>query len=182
MSLRAEVDLTSYDRLFPSQDFVPQKGFGNLIALPLQGRYRKQGNAVFLDPARMEPWPDQWAFLAAAPATASGDAKSIGDAIRVTAGPGSAGPMGYGPLDTTRPSSTADGRGRRSKAMLAIDRIGLPPPLVASLKHLASVHNPEFHQREQAAALDMEHAPGWSAATRRTLTASTFLEGCSTTQ
>ncbi len=33
--------------------------------------------------------------------------------------------------------------------MLAIDRIGLPPALVASLKHLASVHNPEFHQREQ---------------------------------
>jgi superfamily II DNA or RNA helicase len=34
-------------------------------------------------------------------------------------------------------------------AMLAIDRIGLPPAVVASLKHLASVHNPEFHQREQ---------------------------------
>lgn len=33
--------------------------------------------------------------------------------------------------------------------MLAIDRIGLPPALVASLKHLASLHNPEFHQREQ---------------------------------
>ncbi len=47
MGLRVEVDLTSYDRLFPSQDFVPQKGFGNLIALPLQGRSRKQGNMVF---------------------------------------------------------------------------------------------------------------------------------------
>ena len=35
------------------------------------------------------------------------------------------------------------------EAMLAIDRIGLPPALVASFKHLASVHNPEFHQREQ---------------------------------
>jgi superfamily II DNA or RNA helicase len=33
--------------------------------------------------------------------------------------------------------------------MLAIDRIGLPPTLVASLKHLASVHNPEFYQREK---------------------------------
>ena len=35
------------------------------------------------------------------------------------------------------------------EAMLAVDRIGLPPALVASLKHLASLHNPELHQREQ---------------------------------
>ena len=66
---RAEIDLTSYNRLFPSQDFVPQKGFGNLIALPLQGGARKQANAVFLDPATIEPWPDQWAFPGRGPAT-----------------------------------------------------------------------------------------------------------------
>ena len=40
MSRRAELDLASYDRIFPSQDFLPAKGFGNLIALPLQGRCR----------------------------------------------------------------------------------------------------------------------------------------------
>ena len=64
MAVRAEVDLGSYDRLFPSQDFVPQKGFGNLIALPLQGQCRKAGTTVFLDPTTMVPWEDQWAFLA----------------------------------------------------------------------------------------------------------------------
>ncbi len=37
MTTRAELDLTSYDRFFPSQDFLPKAGFGNLIALPLQG-------------------------------------------------------------------------------------------------------------------------------------------------
>ena len=37
MSTSAELDLTSYDRFFPSQDFLPKAGFGNLIALPLQG-------------------------------------------------------------------------------------------------------------------------------------------------
>ena len=148
MALRAEVDLTSYDRLFPSQDFVPQRGFGNLIALPLQATCRKQGNAVFLDPAKLEPWPDQWAFLAAVRRLSAGDAKSIGDAIRVSAGPGSAGltrmassrPTGAPPPPEV--TATFD-------AMLAVERIGLPPALVASLKHLASVHNPEFHQREQ---------------------------------
>ena len=63
MSRRGELDLASYDRLFPNQDFLPAKGFGNLIALPLQGRCRAAGTSVFLDPATLEPWPDQWAFL-----------------------------------------------------------------------------------------------------------------------
>ena len=63
MSRRGELDLASYDRLFPNQDFLPAKGFGNLIALPLQGRCRAVGTSVFLDPATLEPWPDQWAFL-----------------------------------------------------------------------------------------------------------------------
>ena len=148
MALRVEVDLTSYDRLFPSQDFVPQKGFGNLIALPLQGGSRKQGNAVFLDPATMEPWPDQWAFLASIRRLPVGDAKSIGDSIRVAAGPGSGEPASM--ARSRRPGPPPPPVVRATlQAMLAIDRIGLPPALVASLKHLASVHNPEFHQREQ---------------------------------
>ncbi len=63
MTRRAELDLASYDRLFPNQDFLPQKGFGNLIALPLQGRCREARTSVFLDPATFEPAPDQWALL-----------------------------------------------------------------------------------------------------------------------
>ena len=42
---------------------MPQGGFGNLIALPLQKEPRDRGNSVFLD-ADLNPWPDQWAFLA----------------------------------------------------------------------------------------------------------------------
>jgi superfamily II DNA or RNA helicase/very-short-patch-repair endonuclease len=63
MERRPELGLDSYDRLFPSQDTLPQGGFGNLIALPLQGAAREKGNSVFLC-ADFEPWPDQWAFLA----------------------------------------------------------------------------------------------------------------------
>ena len=55
--------LAAYDRMFPNQDTLPKGGFGNLIALPLQGQARKQGNSVFVD-ARFDPYPDQWAFLA----------------------------------------------------------------------------------------------------------------------
>jgi superfamily II DNA or RNA helicase len=52
----------SYDRFFPSQDTLPNGGFGNLIALPLQRAPRKVGNSVFIDD-NFNPWPDQWAFL-----------------------------------------------------------------------------------------------------------------------
>jgi superfamily II DNA or RNA helicase/very-short-patch-repair endonuclease len=62
MERRPEVGLDSYDRLFPSQDTLPVGGFGNLIALPLQKRFRELGNSVFLD-ERFVPHSDQWKFL-----------------------------------------------------------------------------------------------------------------------
>jgi len=63
MTVRADLDLASYDRLFPAQDFMPKGQFGNLIALPLHGGCRKRGTTLFLDPASLEPFEDQWAFL-----------------------------------------------------------------------------------------------------------------------
>ncbi|MBN1458706.1 MAG: restriction endonuclease subunit R, partial [Armatimonadetes bacterium] len=63
MESRPEIGLASYDRLFPSQDTLPQGGFGNLIALPLQRRARDLGNAVFVD-ERFVPYEDQFGYLA----------------------------------------------------------------------------------------------------------------------
>ena len=62
MKHRCELSFSSYDRLFPNQDTMPNGGFGNLIALPLQGKARKQGNSVFVD-RNFNPYPDQWAYL-----------------------------------------------------------------------------------------------------------------------
>lgn len=53
----------SFDRLFPNQDYLSKGGFGNLIALPLQGRASRQGNTLFLNSADFTPFPDQWEFL-----------------------------------------------------------------------------------------------------------------------
>jgi hypothetical protein len=33
--------------------------------------------------------------------------------------------------------------------MLSIDRIGMPPALLAALKHLASLHNPAYYEKER---------------------------------
>ena len=62
MEQRPEIGLESYDRFFPNQDTLPRGGFGNLIALPLQSGPRRAGNSVFVD-EKLEPYPDQWAFL-----------------------------------------------------------------------------------------------------------------------
>lgn len=63
MNMRSEIKFSSYDRLFPSQDTLPSGGFGNLIALPLQGAVRKNGNSVFVD-EDFNPIDDQWDYLA----------------------------------------------------------------------------------------------------------------------
>ena len=44
-----QLELSSYDRLFPNQDTMPKGGFGNLIALPLQKKPRENGFTVFVD-------------------------------------------------------------------------------------------------------------------------------------
>jgi superfamily II DNA or RNA helicase/very-short-patch-repair endonuclease len=62
MERRPDAGLDSYDRFFPNQDTLPQGGFGNLIALPLQKQAREHGNSVFIDD-ELVPYPDQWAFL-----------------------------------------------------------------------------------------------------------------------
>lgn len=57
------IKFDSFDRLFPSQDFLQKDGFGNLIALPLQKEAREQGNSVFID-ANLKEVEDQWRYIA----------------------------------------------------------------------------------------------------------------------
>ena len=58
------LSLESYDRLFPNQDTLPSGGFGNLIALPLQGQRRKNGNSTFVDVERtFIAFDDPWLIL-----------------------------------------------------------------------------------------------------------------------
>ena len=148
MTMRAELDLISYDRLFPAQDFMPKGSFGNLIALPLHGECRKRGTTVFIDPATLEPFEDQWAFLSTLEPLAAQSAIELAEAL---------GELATGPDASTyrRPPNGSVGPKpppkihARSEAMLAVDRIGMPPAMLAALKHLASLHNPEFYEKER---------------------------------
>lgn len=147
MAMREEIDLASYDRLFPAQDFMPRGSFGNLIALPLQGRCRRGGTTVFLDPSTNVPVEDHWAFLASVDRLTVEDVAALADRIvDVDAGPASK----YRRLRMAHGDVKAPGRVRAVVgAMVAIDRVGLPPALLTSLKHLASLHNPKFYENER---------------------------------
>ena len=62
-AIRQTLSLSSFDRFFPNQDSLPNGGFGNLIALPLQKNSRDNGTTVFID-ANEKVIDDQWTFLA----------------------------------------------------------------------------------------------------------------------
>lgn len=146
MALRGELDLDSYDRLFPSQDYLPERGFGNLIALPLQGRSRFEDHTtVFVDPETFEPWSDQFAFLGSLSPMTPAEVRHTLDVLR---------PVAVGPdtrlfHSSLRPEpAPPEPVKARLASMLAMRRAGLPPGLHASLKHLAVLSNPEFHKNQ----------------------------------
>ncbi len=76
MESNVRLDMKSYDRFLPNQDFLPKGGCGNLIALPLQGLARKSGNSVFVD-EDFEAYPDQWPLLSSARKLTASELKAI---------------------------------------------------------------------------------------------------------
>ena len=157
MERNPDIGFRSYDRFFPSQDTLPQGGFGNLIALPLQGGSRESGNSVFLD-SHFEPWPDQWSFLSGLRRlSAAGLAAIVDEAGRRGRVVGLRLPLDD---EDEEPWSTPKSRQRpltalagalpgRIGAVLAdqlyVAREGLPPALVNRLVRLAAFQNPAFY-------------------------------------
>lgn len=155
-----DIGFESYDRFFPSQDTLPEGGFGNLIALPLQAGPRENGNSVFLDD-NFEPHADQWTFLSSLHRMTPAEVSEIVDAAsrqgRV---------MGLRlPLEQEdREPWTAPPSGRKYEPtitgelpdqiavvladQLYIPRSGLPSGLVNRIVRLAAFQNPEFYRAQ----------------------------------
>lgn len=149
MTLRGEMDLSSYDRLFPSQDTLPGlDAIGNLIAAPLQGQCRRRGATVFLDLSTLEPQEDQWAYLSTVGRITPKELDRLANrAAAVTTG---------SEVDRLRRSTASRIHPpappfipARLGAGLALDRTTLPAALLATLKHAASMPNPVFYERER---------------------------------
>lgn len=162
MLRRHELPMASYDRLFPSQDTLPKGGFGNLIALPFQDGPRQVGNTIFLDGA-LEPYPDQWTYLASTPLVAAAmvhavvaEADRRGGALGVSASDDidekAAKPWKMRPSGRAWHSRITGPLPSRIKAVLAqrlfVEKAGLPSPLVNRIKRLAAFQNPEFYKKQ----------------------------------
>ena len=166
MERRPDIGFGSYDRFFPNQDTVPSGGFGNLIALPLQGGPRRDGNSVFLDDG-LEPHADQWAYLSSlrrvSPAEATAIVEEAGRQGRIVGlrlpldDPGSEadedGEPWTAPPSRRRPLPAIAGPlPERIDAVLGdqiyIPRTGLPPGLVNRMVRLAAFQNPAFYSAQ----------------------------------
>ena len=160
MEYRPEIGLESYDRFFPNQDTLPQGGFGNLIALPLQSEPRKHGNSVFVDP-QSEPYADQWAFLSNVERIATTtveqivrDAGKCGRIVGVRlvceddAGdePWNASPSRTGKIAIACPLPKCLELTLGDQIYIAKEE--LPPALRNQLLRLAAFQNPEFYKAQ----------------------------------
>jgi superfamily II DNA or RNA helicase len=148
ISVRGRMDLSSYDRLFPSQDVLPEAGVGNLIAAPLQGRCRRLGTTVFLDMATMEPHEDQWAYLSSVPRMSprelTGAVRRLGEVVvgaKVEH-------LAAATATRIRPPAPASVNVRWG-AGVSVDTAELTPAALATLKHAASMANPLFYERQR---------------------------------
>jgi len=161
MEFRPDIGLDSYDRFFPNQDTLPQGGFGNLIALPLQKRARDRGNSVFLDGQEL-PFPDQWAFLSTVTKVARAtieqlvhDAERRGRVVGVRlAGADEEDPEPWSaPPSRRRKEPPVAGPLPKSLELVLADQIylakdHLPPGLRNRLLRLAAFQNPEFYRAQ----------------------------------
>ncbi|MDO9572462.1 MAG: DEAD/DEAH box helicase family protein [Candidatus Omnitrophota bacterium] len=160
MSKRYQLDMKSYDRLFPNQDTLPKGGFGNLIALPLQKEAAKFGNSLFIDD-NCKPYPDQWEFLASIRKmpideverlanNAAAQGKIVGvriSPVEETDPPWLRLPSGkkrYLPVISNLPESIELTVANR----IYIKTDVLPSVLLNQLKRLAAFQNPEFYRRQ----------------------------------
>ncbi|MBK7146989.1 MAG: DEAD/DEAH box helicase family protein [Xanthomonadales bacterium] len=160
-----QLQLASYDRLFPNQDTMPKGGFGNLIALPLQKKPREDGFSVFVD-ADLQPYADQWGFLASIVPMPAHDIEPI--ILRATGG--------VHPLDVTfiEDEDLATPWRRTGARLSAVDmpsvlrvtlanqvyfeKAQLPQALANRLIRLAAFQNPEFY-RAQAMRISVWDKP-----------------------
>ncbi len=62
MEIRENLSISSFDRMFPSQDYLPNGGYGNLIVLPFQKESTSYGNTLFIDKYFI-PYKNQWGYL-----------------------------------------------------------------------------------------------------------------------
>lgn len=172
MECRPEIGLQSYDRLFPNQDTLPNGGYGNLIALPLQREARNHVNSVFVD-EDFVAFADQWEFLSTAPKLGYASVHAVVGAAEGRDRVVGIRSVAPDPEDESKPWALTPSRTGTERSIpgplptsldvvladqLYIAKAGLPPAFRNRLIRLAAFQNPEF-QRAQAMRLPTRDFP-----------------------
>lgn len=154
MRHKGTLSFKSYDRLFPNQDALPEGGLGNLIALPLQGRARKEGNSVFVN-EMFEPYDDQWVYLLSIKKLSVEGVDAIIEKLGATTDLGAMSkssehkpwelplPPQFSPSDIRCPNLEII-----RANMLYIATSDISPKLLNHLRRIAAFKNPEFFARQ----------------------------------
>lgn len=152
-ALNKTITFEAFDRMLPAQSTIPEGGFGNLIALPFQGKAQGKGNSVFIDEQFM-PFPDQWLYLSHIQLIPRVTVHSLIDSINNrphgTAAANAAVPHSQRPRKrlplTSRdfPSSLSVTQGD----MLYIPEKSLSPAAQMEVRRLATFANPEFFRAQ----------------------------------
>jgi len=170
MDRQPDLGFGSYDRFFPNQDTLPNGGFGNLIALPLQHQPRSVGNSVFVDD-ELAVIGDQWELLSSLKRIPRSEVESIVDeasrrgrvlGVRGVNGDEDADAPWDAPPSRRRADEVEGPLPKRLDIVLG-DQIYVPKeelsaPLRNRLLRLAAFQNPEFY-RAQAMRLPTYDKP-----------------------
>ena len=165
MENQSKIKFTSYDRLFPNQDTMPKGGFGNLIALPLQGLARKNNNSEFVDD-NFIAYPDQWEFLSTIQKLSPTEMTNI---INKICPHNELGILVKDNEEKTKPWETKEeyslnfldfsGDIKIIKAnMLYVEKCNLSHKAINKIRRLAAFKNPEFY-KAQAMRLPIYNKP-----------------------
>lgn len=151
MNREGRMSFKSYDRFFPNQDYMPEGGFGNLVALPLQGQARKNGNSLFVD-RNFNAFADQWGYLKQMKKLRASDVNAL------LAQHATIEPLGNlsksseaTPWERPRPAPIKPSELPRSITVVRASGIYipmnvLPATAVNHLKRIAAFKNPEFYR------------------------------------
>ena len=152
MEIHPNLSFKSYDRLFPNQDTMPEGGFGNLIALPLQKQARQQRNSLFAD-NQLRVYQNQWNFLSQMKKVSSlqlAKLLELSNSSKLETIDGSLPlPWEQGLADKNTKIKSCPVKITITLAnhiYIKIDE--LPSPLTAKLKRLASFSNPVFFKTQ----------------------------------
>lgn len=155
-ALNKTITFEAFDRMLPAQDTIPDGGFGNLIALPFQGKAQREGNSVFVD-EQFEPFPDQWLYLSQVQliprSTVQNLIETTGDnphglatvtvankTKRYAQKPRKRPPLTSRDFPSSLPVTQAD--------MLYIPEKSLSPAAQMEIRGLATFANPEFYRAQ----------------------------------